>query len=92
MPHTTSRLWNPVAYQGGRVTRRYFEGWYYKQVDATGHRALAVIPGISYSADGESKHSFVQIVPSGGETHYFAFPAEEFGSDARAPFGVRVGQ
>jgi hypothetical protein len=86
-----SRIWNPAAYQGGRVARRYFEGWYYKHVDADARRALAIIPGISYSADGSARHSFVQVVPSAGETHYFALPAEAFGFDVREPFGINVG-
>ncbi|HET6350686.1 MAG TPA: tocopherol cyclase family protein [Coriobacteriia bacterium] len=85
------RIWNPAEYQGGRVSRRYFEGWYFKQVDATGQRVVAVIPGVSYSADGSSSHAFVQVVPAGGEMHYFAYPIEEFGFDAKAPFGVNVG-
>ena len=86
------RIWNPAEYQGGAVNRRYFEGWYFKQVDASESRIVSVIPGISYSADGASKHAFVQIVPSGGgEPHYFAFPAEAFDSDPGRPFAIRVG-
>jgi len=91
MLHPLRRVWNPGAYQGEGVRRRYFEGWYYKQVDAQGSRALAVIPGVSYSADGTSRHAFVQIVPSGGAALYFAYPIEEFGFDRMDPFGVRVG-
>jgi hypothetical protein len=86
------RIWTPAAYQGGRVSKRYFEGWYYKHVDADASRVLSLIPGISYSADGTHKHSFVQVVPSDGEAHYFAFPAEEFRADPRPPFTVRVGR
>lgn len=84
-------IWSPAAYQGGSVSRRYFEGWYYKQVTATGDRALAIIPGVSFSADGSERHAFVQIVPGGGEMHYFAFPADEFRFDSRAPYAVSVG-
>jgi tocopherol cyclase len=86
------RIWNPAEYQGGRVRRRYFEGWYFKQVDAEERHIVAVIPGISYSADGASKHSFVQVVPSsGGGAHYYAYPAEAFSADPSAPFSIRVG-
>ncbi len=85
------RIWNPAEYQGRGVTRRYFEGWYFKQVDAAGRRIVAVIPGISYSPDGTQCHAFVQIVPSGGEMHYFAFPSEQFGSDAASRFAINVG-
>lgn len=85
------RIWNPAAYQGGAVRRRYFEGWYFKQVDATEQHIVAIIPGISYSADGEAKHAFVQVVPSHGEMHYFSYPAEEFAWDPASPFSIEVG-
>jgi len=85
------RIYHPAAYQGGRVSRRYFEGWYYKQVDEDATKTLAVIPGISYSADGESRHAFVQVVPSWGKTHYFAYPADTFRWDPRDPFRISIG-
>jgi len=92
MPDVLRRIWNPAMYQGGQVSRRYFEGWYYKHVDASESRAVAIIPGVSFSADGRTKHAFVQVVPSGGEAHYFAFPAEEFRFDQRAPYRVCIGR
>jgi len=86
------RIWNPSEYQGGRVSRRYFEGWYFKQVDAAESRIVSVIPGISYSADGVSKHAFVQVVPSSGEqSHYYSYPADSFGASPGTPFAIRVG-
>jgi len=91
MPLARSRIYHPAAYQGGSVARRYFEGWYYKQVDESESRTLSIIPGISYSADGESKHAFVQVVPSWGKAHYFAYPAEMFRWDAREPFRISIG-
>jgi hypothetical protein len=91
IPQALRRIWNPVAYQGGSVSKRYFEGWYYKQVDAPATQTLAVIPGVSYSADGSASHAFVQVVPSGGATHYFAFPVEAFGFDSSDPYTVRIG-
>jgi len=90
MPLARSRIWNPAAYQGGDVSRRYFEGWYYKQVNAEETHALALIPGVSFSEDGESRHSFVQVVPSWGETHYFSCSTENFRWDPRPPFRVSV--
>lgn len=91
MPYAPSRIWNPAMYQGGNVSDRYFEGWYYKLVDAAGSRSLSLIPGISFSPDGGSRHAFVQVVPSGGTAHYFSFPAEEFMAKSSPPFAVRVG-
>lgn len=91
MSRARTRTWNPSAYQGGRVRRRYFEGWYYKQTDASQSHSVALIPGISFSADGKSKHSFVQVVPSWGDTHYFSLPADRFRSRSEPPFTVSVG-
>ncbi len=98
-----SRIWNPAEYQGGSVSRRYFEGWYFKQVDAAERDIVALIPGVSYSADGSKSHSFVQLISTVGEAHYFMLPAEEFealpaagGKDPTsvrgASFGIRVGR
>jgi len=86
------RIWNPATYQGGRISRRYFEGWYFKQVDSEGRRALAVIPGVSYSEDGKSKHAFVQIMSGKGVVHYFTYPIEAFSCDSGDPFVIRIGE
>jgi tocopherol cyclase len=84
-------IYNPAGFQGAGITTRYFEGWYLKHVTADEHSILAVIPGISFSADGATKHAFVQVVPSHGDTHYFAYPAEEFRFDPASPFSISVG-
>ena len=46
-----ARLRDPALYQGGDTERGYFEGWYFKAVDGEGGHAVAVIPGVSFSAD-----------------------------------------
>ncbi len=91
MPYFFRNIWNPARYQGGGVSRRYFEGWYFKQADAGRRRVFAVIPGVSFSADGSSRHAFVQIVSSGGSTHYFTYPIDSFASDPGKPFSIRIG-
>ncbi len=83
------RIWMPALYQGGSRSKRYFEGWYFKVVDGAGDHPIAVIPGVSFSADGSVSHSFVQLMASGGGTRYFAYPASAFSFD-RSEFGVRV--
>lgn len=85
------RIWNPAVYQGVGVQRRYFEGWYFKQVDVAGEHVVAIIPGISYSTDGSHRHAFVQLVPSSGEMHYFVYPAEDFTYDPASPFSISIG-
>ena len=87
-----SRIWKPAAFQGAGATKRYFEGWYFKHVDINTRHTVAIIPGVSYSEDGSSRHAFVQIVPSDGKTHYFHYPVEEFHSDPSSPFSIRIGR
>ena len=78
------KLYRPEIYQGHRVRRRYFEGWYFKSVfsDTT----LAVIPGISKAED--DPHAFVQVFDGAG-MQYHRFPVDAF-SAARDRFEVRV--
>ncbi len=54
-------FFNPERFQGWHKKRRYFEGWYYKMVDATEKHALAIIPGISMDECRE-KHAFIQVL------------------------------
>jgi tocopherol cyclase len=86
-----SRVWNPAVYQGGARTRRYFEGWYLKLVDADGRHPLALIPGVSFSADGSERQAFVQLVRPGGTGRYFAYPADAF-AFAKDRFRIAVGE
>ena len=70
--------WNPDMYHGWGRTHRYFEGWYYKLVNADETAALAVIPGISMDAKGK-KQAFVQVMDGKACTAQFhRFAAEDF--------------
>jgi tocopherol cyclase len=83
------RLFNPMLFQGSVRAKRYFEGWYFKQVSRDRRWAFAFIPGISLSAGGS--HSFVQLIDgSTGSTRYFPFPVADFHADA-GKFLVRIG-
>jgi tocopherol cyclase len=77
VPYRLRKLWDPAAYQDGRKSLGYFEGWYFKLVDATQEHVLAVIPGISMARDGE-RHAFVQLNRDDGTTAYWRFPADDF--------------
>jgi len=90
MPYATRRIWNPALYQGGAVKRRYFEGWYFKQADASQENVFAIIPGVAYSADGAASHAFIQLVPGGGDAHYFAFPIDAFSFSRTEPFELSI--
>jgi tocopherol cyclase len=91
IPYVARRVWDPALYQGGRVRRRSFEGWYFKCVDVGQEYPVAVIPGVSYSADGRRAQSFVQLIRPGGHTRFFEFPAAAFTFARRAPFRIAVG-
>jgi len=80
-PSWFPRLFRPPVYQGRRNSKNYFEGWYYKHVDASGEQIWSVIFGISQSAD---PHSFIQVIEGRrGETDYIRFAKEEFSYDKR---------
>ena len=71
-------LRNPDLYHG-RIGKNYFEGWYFKLVDANMEQAYAFIPGIFFSANPEYEHSFLQVVDGTRKTcRYLRFPAESF--------------
>lgn len=90
MIYPLRRIWEPALYQGGSRTRRYFEGWYFKLVDAKGEHPLSLIPGVSFSEDGATRHAFVQLVRPGGRTRYFSYPAEAF-TFAKNRFRIAIG-
>lgn len=81
---------HPDIFQGERRRKRYFEGWYYKVVHQTGQHAFALIPGISLEAENE-KHAFIQLMDgTGGKSHYYEFPIEEFSADKKS-LDVKIG-
>ncbi len=67
------RVFRPEVYQGKNNPRNYFEGWYFKLVDATGNHIWSLIPGVAYSKDS---HSFIQVIQAQtGQTFYNRYPA-----------------
>lgn len=83
-----SRLYNPPVFQGRQKRSNYFEGWYFKLVDAGGDHIWSVIPGISYSED---THSFIQVIHAQtGRTYYQRFPIESFKYE-KNEFRIEIG-
>lgn len=78
LSHRLTKIWRPALYQDGRKGHGYFEGWYFKFVDAATMHPVAVIPGIALDPAGATSHSFVQLIRSRGRTSYWEYPAEEF--------------
>ncbi|MDE1549749.1 tocopherol cyclase family protein [Jeotgalibaca caeni] len=86
-----------LNFQGNLKKRRYFEGWYYKQVSFDEKRAISFIPGMTLNE--KDSHSFVQYIyveqNENGKpitkTGYIRYPLESFiwNDD---PFTVKIGE
>lgn len=84
------RIWRPAVYQDGLKRHGYFEGWYFKIVNGSETHAAAIIPGISLDPSGNTSHSFVQLIRTGGATAYWEYPVSDFRFDPRR-FEIEVG-
>ena len=85
------RLFHPERYHGHGRRPPFFEGWYFKLVDATEANRYAVIPGIFLSDDEQKHHAFIQILDgSTGNATYHRYPADEFEA-AKDRFDIRIG-
>ncbi len=85
-------LWHPERYQGQRRTRRYFEGWYFKQVSADLSESWSFIPGISRGEARGEGYSFVQVIEgSQGRTWWFQYPLEAFRASSKE-LSIQVGE
>jgi tocopherol cyclase len=93
MRHLTYRwraLWNPNMYHGWGKRKKYFEGWYFKIVDATEQYKLAIIPGISMDADGQ-RHAFIQVLDANSTvSQYHTFGEKDF-FPSQTDFKIKVG-
>lgn len=63
-------FFNPEQFQGWGKKRSYFEGWYYKIVNASGTSAFAIIPGIAIDEKG-TKHAFIQVLDGKERDSYY---------------------
>lgn len=71
-------IFHPDQYQGWGKTKRYFEGWYFKVVNAEETKAFAFIPGIAMDENGVQQ-AFIQVMDGKKRTaEYHKFEANEF--------------
>lgn len=54
-------VFHPEQFQGWTRKSNYFEGWYYKVVNAEENKAFAIIPGIALDKNGQG-HAFIQVL------------------------------
>jgi tocopherol cyclase len=73
-----SSIFNPEVFQGRGKKRTYFEGWYFKVVDASETNAYAFIPGVAMDAAG-NRQSFIQVLDGKKRwSHYYKFDIHSF--------------
>ncbi len=90
-------LFRPGAYHGYRRDGHhrngpYFEGWYYKLVDADGANRFAVIPGVFLGQGGADSHAFVQTLDGvNGRSRYHRYPLDAFRAHP-AQFAFEIGR
>lgn len=86
-----THTYRPEVYHGHHRRPPFFEGWYFKIVDAQEKHRYAIIPGIFLSDDPERHHAFIQVLDGlTGSATYHRFPAEAFQA-AENSFEVRIG-
>lgn len=85
-------IWRPAVYHGHDQRPPYFEGWYFKLIDASTQHRYAVIPGIFKHDDPAEAHAFVQVLNgTTGASAYHRYPVAAFEA-ARDTFDLRVGR
>lgn len=73
------KIFHPEIFQGKHKNKNYFEGWYYKIIDADQQHALAVIPGVSFDKEGKDCHAFIQVLDAHrSKVHYFRYDLSQF--------------
>jgi hypothetical protein len=82
-------LFHPDEFQGWGKTKKYFEGWYYKLVNADETKAFAFIPGVAMDDEGRQQ-AFVQVLDGkNGAAEYHKFDRAEFRAESGS-FNVRI--
>jgi hypothetical protein len=85
-------IFKPSCYHGQGRNPPFFEGWYFKLVDAEEKHTFAVIPGIFLAEDSANTYAFVQVLDgNANRLSFHRFSADEF-SAREDIFDIRVGQ
>lgn len=78
------KKYNPSQFQGSKTKQGYFEGWYYKLVDASEELAFAIIPGISLPKHDKNSHAFIMVFDARNhEMNYFKFDIKDFNASKK---------
>lgn len=90
MLNSIERTLHPERYHGHGQAPPFFEGWYFKVVDAPEEHAYAFIPGVFLGSDLQERHAFVQVLDGHAKATYHRYPYESFWA-AENRFEIRVG-
>lgn len=88
-----NKHYNKTIFQGKKFSssKRYFEGWYYKQVNHEANYTISFIPGISYNKI--DPHCFIQCIICNEKnelsSHYLKYDLSKF-SYNNFPFSVKI--
>jgi len=83
---------NPDMFHGQGKRNHFFEGWYFKVVEAKSQRAFAFIPGLFLGKKSEESHSFIQLLHGADSFYkYKRFPADDFNSSENK-FSIQLGE
>jgi len=78
-------------YHGHGKQSGFFEGWYFKFVDAAEQHVHAIIPGVFLGQDRSTSHAFVQVLDGlSGHSTYHRYPLDQFTASDRE-FDLHVG-
>jgi hypothetical protein len=81
---------NPDWFHGHNTIGPFFEGWYFKVINAAEDKRYAFIPGTFINPDKKKNHSFIQVLNGmEGTAIYHRYPADAFHA-AKDSFDVRV--
>ena len=84
-------IWRPALYHGRGKRAPFFEGWYFKLVNAGEQLRYAVIPGVFIGHEPAASHAFVQTLDGvTGRTAYHRYPLEAFQA-SQDEFDIQIG-
>ena len=85
------RIFHPAAYHGRGKVGPFFEGWYFKVVDAHQKTSLAIIPGIFLSPTPEGGYSFIQVLDAQSQKgFFFKYRPDQFRAETER-FDIAIG-
>lgn len=91
MSNWIQRTLHPDGYHGNSSKLPFFEGWYFKVVDASHKLRYAIIPGVFLGKETSNNHAFVQVFNGmTGRVKFFQYPYAQFTS-VENRFDIRIG-